>query len=420
MKKGLILFLLVSVIVSAGWAGGQTGAEPEEPIELEFGAWHYLEPARQQLLRDFAAEFEQENPGVRIVELAIAYSDFTDKLAISFGAGAGPDMMEIKEADFVPWLNQGFIEPLDQYVDFSPYDLVTAAQIAVVGGKRYAIPEDMGIYAGLIYNTEMYAAQGLDAPTNVDEFYNAAKKLTNPPEQFGLAHPVDPANSSYIMQGGMIFINGYGGMIARKGVITVNEPAFIEGVKAIKRFYDAGVTPAGMDFRTQRKMVWLGKVAQVLDGSYLFGWIKNENPDIYPKIAAAPNPLPLPNCPGGMNWFAVSSTSKHKVEAAKFMEFLLHDDVQSRWFEASVSIVATKKAVTPQWLAKNPWFKVYAEGADYAVPRTVEGLELYSSEIRKIVADHIGDVLVNDVPAEAAMNDCKKELDQLIERKKES
>jgi len=393
-----------------------------EQVKLKFGNWHMLEPGRGDLLKQFVAEFMEKNPNVKVTPLIVPWRDYSDKFAVAFGAGGGPDVLQVKEIDLAPWVNLGFLARLDEYIDFAPFEdmMVKPAEKAVINGKRYGVPFDMGIYAGLIYNTLMFKEVGLEPPTNPDEFLEAAKKLTKAPEQFGLAHPVNPGNPSYLMQGAMIFINGYGGTIARKGVITVNEPEFIEGVKAVKRFYDAEVVPKGMDFSTQRKMLWAGKVAMVLDGPYLFAWIERENPQLYPYMTATPTPFPTRHTPGGIHWYSVSGFTNHKLEAAKLVEFLLQPEQQRRWAELSVAPVGLKQefAFSAEWLAEHSWFRVYLDGVYYAVPRIVEGLEMYTAEIRKTVSDYIGDVLIKDVPAEVAMNECKKSLDELIQRKK--
>jgi len=413
-KVGVVMVFLAALVVSVGLFSAPVAAQ----VELVYANHWWLEPGRDTLLQSLSDKFEAEHPNIKIKPEPIPWPDYCSKLSTELGGGGGPDIMWIFDTELKRWQKYGFLEPLDEYIDFSGYDLEKLNEIAIIEERRYAVLNYLMPLNALLYNRLMLADAGVAVPTNPEDFIGMAKKLTKPPEQFALAWCTDPG-SGYFSSAIMGVINAYGGRIARKGVPSVNQWDFIQGVKMVKRMFDAKITPVGMDYRTQRKLWWNGKVAMVCnDGPYLFDWIIANNPEIYPAMATARVPFPTRYNQAEVNFIGISSISKHKKEAAEYIKFWLRRDIQKILAEAASDIRAVKGVRSSAWSEAHPYIKVYEADSYYAVPMAVEGLEEYSEQIRTVVADHVAEVMFQNKPAEQAMAECQKALEELVESKK--
>ena len=156
--------------------------------------------------------------------------------------------MILRELTVVPWAKAGYLQPLNNLVQYDLSKISAQQSLARIDGKDYAIMFTGFPYAGLIYNKALFEKAGVTVPKTPDELIEVAKKLTTS-DQWGLIHPTDFGNLSYIMQGGMIVINGFGGRIYKEddptkpAVPVANEPGFVDGLNYLKRIYNSGATP---------------------------------------------------------------------------------------------------------------------------------------------------------------------------------
>lgn len=394
-----------------------TAAAPAaQKVTIRMANWQFLEPGRVDILNTFISEFEELNPGVEIVPEAIPYSTYNEKIMNELKSGQGPDIFFCQEFSLIPWIQDGYAAPLDNLIDLSKYEFLPQQSSAVVDGKTYAVLYEGFPYGGLICNMKLFKEAGVEIPKTPEELITAAQKLTKSPSQWGLAHPFAFGNYSYIMQGGMIVIKGFGGKIVEDdGTIGVDSPEFIKGVEYLKKLYDSGGVPKGTEFRQQRQWFTEGNVAMVMDGCYWPLIVKAENPELYDHLEVAALPFPNPASPYETNWYVISESSRNKEIAAKFLEYLLTESVQDRWAVASgmgTGCAFTLDSVNREY----PWFKVYSDASPYGVVRIYSGLERQTVQARKMVSDAICEVLIGKKTAPQAMADLKAQLLALKDR----
>jgi len=417
MRKMYVVGVLLIVCFTIGSTmGGVSFAQPKTTIT--FAGWQFLEAGRKEVLMDFVKEFEAENPDVKINIEAVPYRTYADKLTTEFGAGTGPDIFKIQGFMLVPWIKMGVLQPLEEYIDLSKYEphyMMPQQKLGIVNGKTYAVIRTGFAYAGLNYNKKIFEKAGMTVPKTPEELISTSKKLANSDlATFGLIHPTNFANYSYIMQGGMIVIRGFGGFLGRNGHPTVAERQFIEGVRYLKRLYDEGGIPHGLDFSRQREVYIRGKAAMVLDGSYWPTVVKAANPDLYPYNGVAPLPFPCKYSPFETNWYGINKavSPERKKAAAKFFELLYRPKNMIKW---SLVVASPGMDYTYAPLLKEyPWFKVYQDAAPFGVVKAVQGLEEYTEMIRKMTSDAIAEVCIKNVPPEKAMKDLQERIENYI------
>ena len=110
--------------------------------------------------------------------------------------GSAPDIGRIAESYMPMLINKGQVADLTDYMaedfDMSRYYEKTFENSAFVDGHYYGLPSGLNYYL-VYYNKDMFEEANVPLPTDdwtIDEFYAAAKALTNPDEKvYGYRHP---------------------------------------------------------------------------------------------------------------------------------------------------------------------------------------------------------------------------------------
>jgi len=383
-------------------------------VTIKYANWQWLEKGRLDILQGFVDQFEAKNPGVKIEKVPTPYSAYNDALSTSFEAGGGPDIFFIQDMALVSWIDRGYLEPLDNWITLKDYAEAFPPQqvTAEKDGKTYAVIYEGFPYGALIYNKVLLDKAKVDVPKTPDELLMVSDAVFEATGKTGLAHPTNFANPSYIMQGGMIVIEGFGGRIVKDGKFAVKEPEFIKGVEFLTEIYNLKSHPAGMQFGLQRQQFLDGEAAMVMDGSYWPGMCKTASEELYANIGVARCPFPDPASPFETNWYAINTNSSEpkKEAAAKFIQFLLEPEQANKWATISgiPGLTFTYDAVEKE----NPWFEVYAEVSPYGIVRPLPGHESDTPEIRKIVADSISFAMSGKVTPKEAMNKLQEDLEK--------
>jgi ABC-type glycerol-3-phosphate transport system substrate-binding protein len=385
---------------------------------LTYANWQFQETGRAEFIDKFVALFEKENPGVKVEKVSVPYSSYNDALATQFEARGGPDVLFVQDLALIPWIERGYLAELDSLIDLGRYkdSFPVQQQSAVRRDKTYGVIYEGFPYAGLSYNKKLFAEAGVEVPTTPDEFIAASDKIFEKTGKPGLIHPTDLSNASYIMQGGMIVIHGFGGKIVDDaGNFTVNKPEFVAGVDFQRRIYELKSTPSGIQFGVQRQQFLAGDAGMVMDGSYWPAIVKLNNAELYENLGVAKLPFPNPATPFETNWFAVGANSKKKELAAKFVEFMLRPEIADEWaVTGSIPGLAyTYKAVTETY----PWFKIYEDASPFGLVRPVTGHEADTNEINRMIADSIASAMSGQQSAQNAMDNLQKELEARFGRK---
>lgn len=165
----------------------------EEPVTIEVavsGSAQELEIHQQKF--DL---YMEEHPNVTIKPVDIGTERF-QKLMTLIGSGTAPDIIYINEWCY-SLAYRDVLLPLDSYIEADEdFDLSYYPESLLVPlryeDQLYALPQEVSPYV-MYYNKDMFNAAGVDLPTDdwtMDDFYAAAKALTNPDENvYGYRHP---------------------------------------------------------------------------------------------------------------------------------------------------------------------------------------------------------------------------------------
>lgn len=416
MKKSLLSLFMVFALLMCTlpiYSAGQNEEDSGE-VTITWGNWQFLESGRDEILEGFIEDFEAANPNITVEPVPISYSSYNDALTTQFRAGKGPDVLRVQDMVLVPWMKMGFLEPLDDLIDLSKYekDFPEQQSLAIKDGKNLAVICEGFPYGALMINGELLEATGMDVPTTPEELLAVSDAIYEATGFTGLAHATEFSNQSYIMQSGMIVIEGFGGRIVKNGKFAVNDEDFVEGVEFQVDIYNRESHPSGMQFGLQREQFLSGEAGMVMDGSYWPGIVRANDEKLYENLIVAKLPFEDPASPFETNWDAINANSSPEKQeaAAKFIEFLMSKEVASKWAldSAIPGLNFTAEAISAEY----PWFEIYAEASPHGVVRPLPGYEADTPEIRKMVADGISSAMSGEVSAREAMDKLKKDLDQ--------
>lgn len=319
------------------------------------------------------AAFEKEHPDVKVRFEWGTSGDFFGVLLTRMAGGVAPDvtfMYEFKMPffadkrtllDLTPYIEREF---KDDFKDFHP----VAKDIFSYGGKVYAMPVTLAPLA-LFYNKRLFDQEGItypDATWTWEMLLDNAKRLTKRDEngktiQYGLAAGID-----YRM---IEMLTGHRGVLANPTRANYDDKEIVDAVRfSVELANTHRVAPDVASLKQESRIFESGKGAMGISGNWMcptYNAIKSLDYDV----------APIPKWRGGHRGtythavgYSISSESKHKDAAWKFVKFLgssatlemlsvLGDTVPAR-----ISVLRS-----PSFLSDKPEHKkVFAESLDYS------------------------------------------------------
>lgn len=176
LKKLLSLFLVLALLLSlsaVSFAG--------EKKVLRVASWDTLTGG---YLAATETAFEEAFPDVDLQYVDIASQDYFQKATTILAGGDNVDVIDIKElSDVHNWVEQGYVESLDSYVEKDQYNLGNYLGLENnyrADGALYGLPYRSDFWV-LFYNKTLFDAAGVDYPTNDmtwEEYAALAEKMT--------------------------------------------------------------------------------------------------------------------------------------------------------------------------------------------------------------------------------------------------
>ncbi|WP_010104256.1 extracellular solute-binding protein [Verminephrobacter aporrectodeae] len=310
------------------------------------------QPGGARLIQDAQARFERAHPGFKVQRTQIPNDAYKTKLKIAMGANEPPCV-------FTNWGGGVLREYVraGQVVDLSPYlaqdpafrdrFLPSAFAATTTQGKVYGLPGENTTAAVIYYNTEIFARFGLTPPKTWSELMKLVEALrARDVAPFALANKAKWPGSMYYMY----LVDRVGGpepfrkALARAPGGSFADPAFVEAGKYLQELVRAGAFAQGFngldyDVGASRRLLYSGKAAMELMGSWESSNMKNENPgfakkmDFFPFPGLARGKGQAGNVVGsvGQNFYSVSTACKTPDAAYKLITTMFDDEsVQAR------------------------------------------------------------------------------------------
>lgn len=277
------------------------------------------------------AEFEKQNPDIKIQMEAVSTDGRLQKVLASINAKTMPEIFKILPEERTDFAHKGFIVPLDDMIDEIGRNDFASGTLVAVDQKNYDVPYTIGNYGVLWQRDDLLKAKGLTTPTNWDELEADAKALTGN-GTYGFIFPAAKSRMTSIFFSMMMW--GAGGTYFDKDLnVTFDNPGTVKALTFLKRM--AAYSPPGIGSYSYNDMVNVyltGKIALDIYAPRLAANAAANTPDLMENTSAEATPIG----PSGVgvkfanaNFLALASPkigAKNVDAARKFLKYLVSGD----------------------------------------------------------------------------------------------
>jgi multiple sugar transport system substrate-binding protein len=406
--------MALSLVGCSGGGSGSGDASGAKTLEV----WD-MQQSSKDINKSYAPlvkKFEAENPGTKVKVSAFPFEQYRDKVLVAMKGGTGPDVLALDQVWMAEFAAGGLIAPLNDQLASSATvkkaDFFEGAWASnEYQGKNWGVPLNADVWEQMYYNADLFRAAGLDPdkpPTTWDEWNQAAGKLKQGSDQFGISLIGCKGEPAVVMTDSLVFSNG--GKIVDGDKAAFNSPENIAALTQYKNLVSNA--PSGTSGTCEQDAVGRftsGKAAMLLGGSWQQDTMKDAAKfDWRIAVPPAPEGKKFVGALGGFN-LAVNAKTKNPDAAFKWIEFMAKPDNQTA---VSSLIPANKAAGTAFVKANRKQPEVVLETLTSGSPRPL-------SPVYPAISQAQQDALQAIIGGEPVENAAKKANDAIEEALKE-
>lgn len=391
-------------------------ADPAPAQEsLTFISWQAEDPAYGPWWRGIIEEFNAKHPDVAIEFTQVPRDSYADQMTTLFASGSPPEIVHLASFEYPNFAELGWLENLDPWIEEAGLDLDGWAGQGkcVWNGDTVCL---MLLYFGTImaYNEAMFEEAGLEVPTTYDDYLAAARALTKDTDgdglidQYGVGLSTSGGPGQYLSELLSYVVDAGGNWSNDQGEATLNTPEMIEALSRWKTTINENLTPLDLASGDIRQLFIEGKIAQRVDGPWLYGIIQKAEPEVLEQIKLAAPPF-HPPMGGSSNILAMPSeiADETKQLVWDFIQIAASEEQQRNFAELGASPAPRPDSVPENITDKVPHFDLLLttmkEAADAGVDRMPTGFEVNFNEFSKMIQEEVQRMLIEDLdPAETA------------------
>uniref|UniRef100_A0A7C5Y9Y1 Sugar ABC transporter substrate-binding protein n=1 Tax=Fervidobacterium nodosum TaxID=2424 RepID=A0A7C5Y9Y1_9BACT len=380
MKRFIVLLVAVlSIFVFA------------KTVTLEFWTLS-LSPTFDDYIKAMIADFEKQNPDIKINWIDVPYNAAVQKLTAAIAARQAPDVVNLNTSWAIDFAAQGALASLDELITAQDKALYWDKlwNSTVIDGKSYAFPWYASIPI-MMYNTDLFKKAGLNPnqpPETWEQVLMYSRIIKTKLGIYGF-EPNIIALDELLLEGIPILTPD-----GKKAAF--NTPEAITRLKFFVNAYKENLMPRSLGGYTEgREKFQAGQLAMYPAGLTMLQHIEKNAPNIYKVTEVAPYPIGKGKMikVSLMN-LVIPITSPNKAAAAKFA---LH--VTSPKWQIEFSNYATVVPSTKQGLETSKVFQDRVAKGDLAAKAMLMAsksmkyaVDLNAITVHKIPADKYADV----------------------------
>jgi multiple sugar transport system substrate-binding protein len=352
-------WLVLFVLMALGCGRDTTG--PQEIVFWAMGR-------EGEVVQELVAEFEAQNPDVRVRVQQIPWSAAHEKMLTAHVGRSTPDLAQMGNTWVPEFQALGALAELGELVAAStivdPADHFDGIwDTNVLDGRPYGIPWYVDTRL-MFYRTDLLAEVGFAAaPATWEEWRRCLQALSaRGPEKFGILLPINEWTQPVILglQAGSPLLaaqNTRGDFAA---------PAFGRALEFYLSLFRDGLAPPVSNNQVANlyQEFARGTFAMFITGPWNIGECRTRLPaELQDSWATAPLPGPAVGAPGvslaGGSSLVVFKSSAHKSAAWRLVEFLSQPEQQARFFHLTGDLPANKIAWSDSALAADPMVQAF-------------------------------------------------------------
>jgi len=388
-------------------------ARAQAPVTLKIAYPAWDTKAQEAAVTGIFAEYEKQNPNVKIELISLPFPVLRQRLVVSARAGDPPDVAYV-DGRWVPEMaapglltditsNVARLDRADWFAE--PW------RGATLGGRLFAVPDRIDPWM-VYYNTDLFKRTGLSVfPKTLDELAMAAVKMTGDGAYgWGLIGAKDASlisryiNFLYACHGDLLTPDGKKSAFAQP-----------ESVAALRFYTDLLVKhkaaqPSAManGLNDVNQLFMTGRAGMIIDGPWRQGTLREQAPTLNWALAQLPPAAgKTPRFLTSSWYYTLFKGGRNQEAAFKFVEFLLRPENMAR---SVVTLPGRRSAARDPRFATEA-YKPWVEAIPHAVPFTVTDK---FTEIADVVGDAVQQVLGGRADADKAAADGSRRIDALL------
>lgn len=403
------LFIFSSSLLQAA----HKTSDSSDTIKLTF--WNFWDP---KFILPVIERFEKENPGVKIINEQVSWSNGLDKIVISMANNMAPDICEMGSTWMGKFMSEGaLLDITDKVSDLKDEYLMWAP--AQMNGRYYGMPWLAGTRV-MFYNRELFAQAGLDPdkpPLTWKDFLDAARLIHNPKKGiygFGM----NAGEGHILYKKFMPFVWGNGGKILDENDNFV---------------FDSQETREALDFYLKLKEYSYcekqdlldeafkrGKLGLAISGSWNFARYPKDAPNLDFGVSLMPKPAEEKGFSTsflGGEILVLFKTCKNPDVAAKFIRYIVKmENTMPITKEAWVSFPAHLDAYKDSVFTQDKRLSVFTEQMKTAIHPPIHNLWI---DLEKIINTAVEKAMYNE-PIDSVFKEANEEFEKISGKKNES
>lgn len=184
MKKMMKTLLTAAIVGTVLTAAGSVSMAEEEPVTVTWFASRPVDGAIDLAIREIAKQYSDEHGGNWQLEV-ITEADrpsYLQKLQTLVSGGNMPDIIDIDATPYCQELvDAGMLVDVKEYLNeeglYDSFEPTALAYQEFTNGTMYTLPLEYHVEM-IWYNKEIFAENGLEVPTTMDEWLNVCQALS--------------------------------------------------------------------------------------------------------------------------------------------------------------------------------------------------------------------------------------------------
>lgn len=395
-----------------GLAGGGASAET---LRVYFNAGHGYDTYMQAI-----AQFEEDNPGWEVQFEKFQWPDMRTKLVADFAAGNPPDLVSTAGGWVPEFAFQDLLLPLDEFAarDADEYDFPNdwfdnAIAKNTINDQIYGVQLHLTC-ATLVYNKDMLAEAGYDAPPSTWEEFREVANATTKPGVFGFA-----PNAAFFYYWPWVFQNGGEYYDTETGKVGLGSDATIEAVQFLADLIHedraAPVPVAGADYEGPQRLFTSERAAMIITGPWDINPIRTGNPDLNWGVAPSLKNAEQATVQGGVA-LAIPKDAEHPEMAWELIKRLTDVEVEVETSLQYAMTMPRKSWLEDERVKADPLLGQFGACLPYSrdvqLPLTLTGD--YDPAVDTVIQQAFEEVLYSNQPAAEVLPEAAEEANDII------
>ncbi|OZG58451.1 sugar ABC transporter substrate-binding protein [Bifidobacterium tissieri] len=343
IRRGIATLAVAAISLTTLAACGNSSAQDEDnPDSLSF--WYYEEEdAGQTQAWKKAAELFEKETGVSIKFERKSFTQIAQNGSQFLNSDEAPDLMESNRGNGSAGVlsTMGLLTDLGDYVDQYGWDKKVTGSNAetakydengIMGGDTWYGMSSYAEFQRVYYNKDLFAKYGIEIPTTYDEFVDACQKFVDA----GVTPIAADAQEYGVMwlwwqlvskNADSTFMNNWH---LYKGKVDWNSKTLTNATETIGDWLDKGFiskNATGMKAEDTTQAFIKGEYPIYQTGTWNQGRFAKQIDSFDWTAAVMPESEYAVGCAG--NLLVIPERSKHKDLSAKFIDYVLSDEVQN-------------------------------------------------------------------------------------------